>query len=271
MIVPDSSNGRPHSGAGKGPGAGRHENRQEYQYMGQKLSILQEAIHYQFRQVKLLETALAHSSYINEVGGEQESNERLEFLGDAVLELVVSDRLFTLYPEAHEGELTRMRARLVREGMLASIARELGLERHLLLGRGEESQGGRTRDSLLSDALEALLGAVFLDGGYETARGFILDLFDGKWPRAHELPRAKDFKSLLQELTQRRFRDRPVYTLIGSSGPEHSKIFEVKVDLPSGQSLMATGPNLKTAQQMVARAAIELLGPDEPGTAPDQA
>jgi ribonuclease-3 len=144
------------------------------------------------------------------------------------------------------------------------VARELALENHLRLGRGEESQGGRTRDSLLSDALEALLGAVFLDGGYEAARGSILALFEGKWPRAYDLPRAKDFKSQLQELTQRRFRARPVYTLIGSNGPEHSKIFEVRVDLPSGESLSATGPNLKKAQQMVAQAAIDLLG-QEPG------
>jgi ribonuclease-3 len=227
--------------------------------MEENLSALQRAIHYRFDQVKLLQTALAHSSFTNEQDQEFESNERLEFLGDAVLELAISEELFNRFPTAQEGQLTRMRARLVREQTLASLAREIGLDSYLLLGKGEESQGGRSRDSLLSDALEAIIGAIFVDGGYAAAKESIVNLYEGRWPETPELPKVKDFKSLLQELTQQRYKARPVYTLISSSGPEHAKIFEVRVDLPTGDSLLASGSSLKNAQQKAAKKAMEHL------------
>ena len=126
-------------------------------------------------------------------------------------------------------------------------------------GRGEERQGGRNRDSLLSDALEALIGAVFLDGGYAAARAFVARLFRERWPRSPEPPKAKDFKSLLQELTQRLYRSRPNYALIGSSGPEHDKRFEVRVELPGVFCLTASGSSLKKAQQNAARLAAEAI------------
>lgn len=223
------------------------------------LNILQEIIHYRFKQVKLLEMALTHSSHANEQGGDIEHNERLEFLGDAVLELSVSERLFAMFPGAREGHLTRMRAKLVSKPSLAEIAKELKLDSCLLLGKGEESQGGRDRDSLLSDALEAVLGAVFLDGGYANALGVVDILFAVRWPEEPEGGKSKDYKSRLQELTQKRFKERPVYSLSGSNGPEHAKIFEILLTLPDGLIITAEGPSVKRAEQKAAGLALKQL------------
>ncbi|WBF67905.1 ribonuclease III [Desulfovibrio subterraneus] len=223
------------------------------------LNILQDSIHYRFRQVKLLETALTHSSHANEQGGDIEHNERFEFLGDAVLELSVSERLFAMFPGAREGHLTRMRAKLVSKPSLAELAKELKLDACLLLGKGEESQGGRDRHSLLSDALEAVLGAVFLDGGYASALAVVDVLFASRWPQEPEGGKSKDYKSRLQELTQKCFRERPVYSLAGSKGPEHEKVFEVLLTLPDGQTVTADGPSVKRAEQRAAGLALKLL------------
>ncbi len=223
------------------------------------LTRLQESIHYRFTQVKLLETALTHSSHANEQGGDMEHNERLEFLGDAVLELSVSERLFAMFPHAREGHLTRMRAKLVSKPALAVLAKELNLDSYLLLGKGEESQGGRDRDSLLSDAFEAVLGAVFLDGGYAEALRVVTLLLESRWPDEPEGGRSKDYKSRLQELTQKRFKERPVYSLAGSKGPEHAKIFEVLLTLPDGRAVSAEGPSVKRAEQKAAGLALKQL------------
>jgi ribonuclease III len=227
--------------------------------MDENFTTVQEDIHYRFRQVKLLELALAHSSWANEQGRPEASNERLEFLGDAVLELCVSEEAYRRFPESDEGLLTKQRSRLVKTSTLASVARTIGLDRHLLLGRGEEAQGGRERDGLLADALEALFGAVFLDGGFLAAQSLVLGLLEPLWPASPTLPGGKDCKSKLQELTQESHRERPVYTLVDSSGPEHHKVFEVEVLLPDGQRFRATGPSLKKAEQTAAQSAMTNL------------
>ncbi len=227
--------------------------------MDENFKTVQEIIHYRFGQVKLLELALTHSSWANEQSRPDMSNERLVFLGDAVLELCVSAEAYVRFPESDEGLLTKQRSRLVKTGTLASVARDVGLNRHLLLGRGEEAQGGRERDSLLADALEALFGAVFLDGGFDAARTLILGLLAPLWPDSPKLPAGKDCKSRLQELTQERNRARPVYNLVSSNGPEHHKIFEVEVLLPDGQTFHATGPSLKKAEQAAAGRAVDAL------------
>ncbi|EGB15954.1 ribonuclease III [Pseudodesulfovibrio mercurii] len=221
-------------------------------------AALQDCIHHRFGQVKFLETALTHSSFANEQDG-FEDNERLEFLGDAVLELCISEEGFKRYPTAHEGQLTRIRSQLVKEQSLAGIARELELDRFIRLGRGEELQGGRERDALLADAFEALLGAVFLDGGFEAARRTILDIFEDQWPARAMLPETKDYKSRLQEVAQDVFRDRPVYVLSGTSGPEHEKLFEVDVTLPNGERFRGLGTSVKRAEQEAARMGLEFL------------
>ncbi len=226
--------------------------------MDEQLLGAQACINHAFSQVKFLRCALSHSSYANEQGHGCQDNERLEFLGDAVLELVISAEAYVRYKDVQEGQLTRVRSTLVKESSLANLARELGLDGFVLLGRGEEAQGGRERDSLLADALEAVFGAVFLDGGYEAARAVILRSFESHWPDAVDEP-AKDFKSALQEITQQRFKKRPTYALTASSGPEHEKVFEVTLTLPDGTIFTAQGASMKKAEQSAALSALEVL------------
>lgn len=221
---------------------------------------LEQALGHAFRQPALLVTALTHSSYANERGDSIKHNERLEFLGDAVLELCVSETLFARFPQAPEGELTLLRSQLVNESSLAEAARRLCLNAHVLLGKGEEHQGGRERAALLSDVFEAVLGALFLDGGYDAARACVARVFQPVWPAKPAAPKAKDFKSRLQEHTQKTHKTRPVYTLLGSSGPEHDKDFEVRLTLPDGQEITATEKSVKKAEQLAARLALKALG-----------
>ncbi|WP_029895403.1 ribonuclease III [Desulfohalovibrio reitneri] len=225
-------------------------------------SGLEERLGHGFSDEALLRLALTHSSWINESAHGGESNERLEFLGDAVLELCVSEELYARFPGEREGRLTRLRARLVREPALARLAREIALPDYIYLGRGEESQGGRDRDSLLADAFEAIMGAVFVDGGFEASRKVVSRLLAGLWPESAELPHAKDHKTALQEVTQTLFRARPVYSLVGAEGPDHAKIYRVRVDLPDGRSFEAQASSKKTAEQESARLALTELSHD---------
>lgn len=222
------------------------------------LDILQTELNYFFRDRELLARALTHSSFANEHG--LEHNERLEFLGDAVLELCISRLLYFEFSEASEGHLTKLRAGLVSEPSLARVARYLSLGRHIFLGRGEESQGGRDRDSVLSDVLEAVLGAVYLDSGYEAAQKCISRIFREFIPDSLEnIPSCKDYKSRLQEATQSLFKARPVYTLLESTGPEHEKIYRVQVCLPNGLAVEASDSSVKKAEQKAAGRAIRDL------------
>jgi ribonuclease-3 len=224
----------------------------------QILSQAQAKINYKFKEPTLLSQALTHSSYANEYG--LENNERLEFLGDAVLELSISREIFSRYPRATEGDMTRLRSNLVNEACLASVAREIDLGECLFLGKGEQVQGGGQRDSVLSDALEAIFSAVFLDGGYDCASKCIIRLFKNKWPEdiSKTTPK-KDYKSKLQEETQKLFKKRPVYTLIDSYGPEHDKTYKVRVTLPGGETFDSEYGNVKRAEQMAAGKALEFL------------
>lgn len=212
-----------------------------------------------FNDLELLKIALTHSSHANENRADNLHNERLEFLGDAVLELCISEELFKRFPQSPEGILTRLRSKLVSGSNLARLAKKIGLDKSLFLGKGEEYQGGRERPSLLADAFEAVLGAVFLDAGYQETQKVICKLFENEWPSIDEAQRDKDFKSRLQEYTQRVHKARPVYTVIGNHGPEHSKVFEIRLDLPGGEIVTATGLSLKKAEQSAARQALELL------------
>ena len=223
------------------------------------LVALQQNIPYRFQQVKLLQAAMTHTSAANEKAGGAEHNERLEFLGDAVLELCISKELYRRFSDAREGELTAMRSQLVNQTSLASIARKLGIDKCLLLGKGEEAQGGRKKDTLLSDAVEAMLGAVFLDGGNEAAEQVVASLFKKKWETLNRSLQTRDYKSRLQEIIQTRFKDRPVYNLLGNSGPEHAKEFIVALRLPDGTTVEATGTSVKRAEQQAACAVLEML------------
>ncbi len=220
---------------------------------------LQDTLGYTFKNPQYLQTALTHSSSANENKKAGMHNERQEFLGDAVLELCVSWALFTRFPTVREGDLTKLRSSLVSAKSLADLARELGIDTHLRLGRGEESQGGRQRDTVLSDALEAVLGAIFEDGGYDAAYAVVLHIFSSRWPEQVDINLRKDYKTQLQEAMQRLHKDRPVYVLQKSSGPEHAKIYEVRLTLPQGQIFIATGQSLKRAEQEAARQALNAL------------
>ena len=225
------------------------------------LEALQKALGYRFRDPKLLEQALTHTSYANENrSGRITHNERLEFLGDSILGFVVADYLYRNYPSRLEGELTRMRAELVCERSLAVMARELQLGNELRLGKGEERSGGRSRESILSDACEAILAAAYLDGGFEAARGivyrYILD-------RVADAGRSRDFKTILQELIQREKGQTLSYRLLEESGPDHDKTFVIEV-LRNGQSVgTGSGHSKKAAEQAAAREAIRRLFPEE--------
>lgn len=231
--------------------------------MNTDLSTIQEFIHHRFDQVKHLETALTHSSYANEHAEYVEHNERLEFLGDAVLELSVTEELFTRFPDAREGDLTRLRAKLVSKPTLSELAVELKLDQYLLLGKGEESQGGRERASLLGDTVEAVLGAIFLDAGFSVAKKWVKWVYEERWPQSTAPEKDKDNKSALQEWTQKKFKERPIYSLVESTGPEHGKTFVVQVELPNGVAVAAKGASMKKAEQNAARDALKMLRREE--------
>lgn len=225
------------------------------------MRTLEDALGYRFRSGALLREALRHSSYANEHrGGGGVSNERLEFLGDSVLGFVTAAFLFREHPGAPEGELTRIRARLVCEESLHAVARRLGLGEYLQLGRGEEAGGGRERASILADATEAVIAAVYLDGGIEAAEALIhrVLLDDAVEVRAAE--RRVDYKTALQELVQQKPGQALSYRLAGESGPDHAKTFTVEVLLGGAAAGTGTGRSKKEAEQMAARDAMERLG-----------
>ena len=225
------------------------------------MRTLEEALGYRFCNEALLREALRHSSYANEHrGGESVSNERLEFLGDSVLGFVTAAFLFRKHPGAPEGELTRIRARLVCEESLHAVARRLGLGEYLQLGRGEESGGGRKRASILADATEAVIAAVYLDGGIEAAEALIhrVLLDDAVEVRAAE--KRVDYTTALQELVQQKPGRALSYRLAGESGPDHAKTFTIEVLLGDAPAGTGTGRSKKEAEQMAARDALERLG-----------
>lgn len=223
---------------------------------------LETAIGYRFRNITLLQNALTHSSYANERWHDSlMSNERLEFLGDSVLGMVVAEYLYTTFPDRPEGELTRMRADMVCEHALAVVANRLALGEHLLLGHGEEQGGGRARASILADAVESVIAACFLDGGMEAAKRFIKQyvLCDVPVTRLHNV----DYKTALQELVQKKKDQTLCYELIGESGPDHDKRFTVAVFLNGQKVGQGIGSSKKRAEQEAAHSALETLFPSE--------
>ena len=219
---------------------------------------LEAAIGYRFTNITLLQNALAHSSYANERWHNSlMSNERLEFLGDSILGMVVAEYLYRNFPDRPEGELTRMRADMVCETSLAAIADQIGLGQHLLLGHGEEQGGGRQRASILADAVESVIAASFLDGGMEAARGFIERFVLSNVPvtKLHN----EDYKTALQELVQQKKDQILRYVMAGESGPDHDKSFIAEVELNGKVIGRGTGRSKKRAEQEAARAALELL------------
>ena len=222
---------------------------------------LQQSIGYLFRQPRLLDEALTHTSYANEAKDKAgKDNERLEFLGDAVLALIVSEYLAESFPDSPEGELSKLKARLVSETSLAHAARRLDLGSRLRIGRGEELTQGREKSSLLADTLEAVIAAIYLDGGLEPASAFVLrtfaqdlqDLQEAEGPAGQQ-----DYKTRLQEWCQRRFETLPQYVTVRESGPDHQKTFEVELMVQGNVMGVGVGRSKKEAEQMAAKQALE--------------
>ena len=222
---------------------------------------LENALGYRFKNIQLLQNALAHSSYANERWHNSLlSNERLEFLGDSVLGMLVADYLYRTFPDRPEGELTRMRADMVCEQTLAAAANKIGIGEHLLLGHGEERFGGRTRNSILADAMESVIAACFLDGGLGAALTVVQKFILVEVPvtKLHNV----DYKTRLQELVQQKKNQTLSYSLIGESGPDHDKQFVVEVRLNGNVVGSGSGSSKKRAEQSAAAGAIEKLFPD---------
>lgn len=222
------------------------------------LSQLEEKIGYSFENTSLLQTALTHSSYANEKGAGTPYNERLEFLGDSVLGIITAEYLFKNHREFPEGELTKVRAALVCEKALYRFAEEIELGQFLFLGKGELHTGGRNRPSILADAFEALIAAIYLDGGMEQAKRFVLRFVTAAQEDAMELN--ADYKTKLQEIIQKNPEERIEYVTIGEQGPDHDKRFVVAVKLNSNIIGEGTGRSKKQAEQLAAREALRLMG-----------
>ncbi len=221
---------------------------------------LQKTLGVPFQQQELLTQALTHSSYANEnPGTAPASNERLEFLGDAILGLIVAENLFLDFPAMSEGEMTRLRSILVKQETLARVAEAIDLGEYLYLGKGEESSGGREKPANLARALEALIAAVYLDHGIPVTEQFVLEILDAELRRTLYQGTIIDYKSQLQEMLQAKAQQTPVYTLIETSGPDHDKKFTVEVKL--GNDILATGigRSKKKAETEAARIALEKL------------
>ena len=219
----------------------------------------QESLGYVFQQPDLLYEALSHSSFVNEQADRmRRDNERLEFLGDAVLNLATGDLLMQYDPDLREGDLTRIRSAMVNEGQLAGLSRKMDICKHILLGKGESRTGGRDKSSILADCLEAVIAAIYLDGGFSAAFEFIRQHFTPLIPPLASKVNAQDYKSELQEYVQSRQQPAPAYTLDGESGPDHDKTFRTRLET-CGIRTCGVGKSKKSAEQDAARIALQIL------------
>lgn len=218
----------------------------------------EKVLEYEYKDISLLETALTHSSYANEKGNGHKYNERLEFLGDSVLGFVTAEYFFTHMKELPEGQLTKLRAATVCEDACYDYAKEINLGKYLLLGKGEEKTGGRERVSILADAFEAVIASMYLDGGIEPAKKFILRFIIPAVEK-HKVT-FKDYKTVLQEVIQKNPEETLTYVLVGETGPDHDKSFEVELHLNSNVIGRGIGKTKKQAEQEAAHEALELMG-----------
>ncbi len=226
----------------------------------QQLDDFEKKIGYTFSDEGILLLAFTHSSFANEKKkGNHENNERLEFLGDAVLDMVVSEYMYRMYPEMPEGELTKLRASVVCEGSLAKLARQLELGTYLFLGRGEESTGGRNRDSILADTFEAVIGAICIDGGMESVTKYILSFMEKEIQETKNSFKMKDCKTHLQEVIQKESKYPIQYVIVGETGPDHSKSFVAEVHHMNRILGKGSGKSKKEAEQAAAQDALKKM------------
>jgi ribonuclease-3 len=223
-----------------------------------KLAAFQKTAGFRFRSLELLNLSFMHRSVSNETGSKI-NNERLEFLGDSILGAVTASLLYKKYPDKPEGELAKIKSVVVSEEVLSGVARVLQIDNMLLLGRGEDLSGGRTKKAILADALEALIGALYLDSGYKAVFAFVSRFISPEIDQVVDNNSHRDYKSLLQELCQRYYRSYPLYRLIKRSGPEHQRFFWMEVTIENKVYGPGMGTNKKSAEQEAARLAFEEL------------
>jgi len=226
------------------------------------LAVLQNTLGVSFKDPSLLEQALVHSSYINENMGITTSNERLEFLGDAVLGLIIAQELYRRLPQSSEGEMTELRSSLVRGDALSRLAKAISLGDYLYLGKGEEASGGRRKPANLAGAMEAVIAAIFLDQGFNVTRDFILRLMDKELDKALSRGIAPDYKSQLQELIQARHQQTPTYQVLEAVGPDHDRRFSVEVRVGDTVLGRGSGKSKKLAEIEAARSALDQIPTD---------
>lgn len=229
-------------------------------------SALEQRLGYHFRDAKLLELALTHPSVAHEQGIALKTNQRLEFLGDAVLQLVLTRELYEKFPDFGEGPLTKGRAKLVNRRSLADRARHLGIGQHLILSRGEELHGGRDRGSSLADAFEAVLGALFMDGGFAAAETFVLREFHDAFDGLEDIPILENPKGELQELLQATSSEPPEYHVVAATGPDHDRVFECTVHHHGVELARGQGKSKKLAESEAALAALKKLAEEKAQT-----
>lgn len=224
-----------------------------------ELKLFQKLAGIRFKSDKLLNLAFAHRSYANEIPGETENNEKIEFLGDSVLGLIVSEYLFINLKDKTEGDLAKIKSFVVSEDILAVVAKKIRVDNYILIGKGEEYSGGRSKKALLADAMEAILGAYYLDSGYTAVREFVLRLLLPEIDKVVEDRHKKDYKSLLQELVQKKYKAYPRYSVIRKTGPDHDKTFIIEVSINNESYGKGMGKNKKEAEQQAAGIAYNKL------------
>jgi ribonuclease-3 len=235
------------------PGSKKKKNRQR------QLINLQNKIKVRFDSQSLLNRSLTHRSYINEVSSDVADNERLEYLGDSVLALVVNEYLFKSYEKYVEGDLAKIKSAVVSEATLCKIAEELNLGSYILMGRGEEQSGGRERASILANTLEALIGAIYLDSGLKSCKKFILGVIKKDIERIDSQTYLRDPKTTLQEFVQKKYKERPVYEVINESGPDHQKEFTVRLIINGRDMMTGIGKSKRRAEMEAAKKLLEII------------
>lgn len=236
-----------------------NDKRKEKRIATIQIDRLQKAIRVKFKNRNLLRRALTHRSYVNESGGGIMDNERLEYLGDSVLGLVVNEYLFREYEQYREGELAKIKSAVVSEATLSKLARGIDLGRFIFMGRGEEHSGGRDRSSILANTIEAIIGALYLDSGLKTCRKFILSLLRDEIGMVNSLTYLRDPKTALQEYVQKKYKERPVYRVIEERGPDHQKEFTVSLIINGREIVTGEGPSKRKAEMNAARASLKKI------------
>lgn len=236
-----------------------HDIQQNKRARDRRIERFQNTLHIKFKNKSLLVRALTHRSFVNEHGGRVPDNERLEYLGDSVLALVVNEYLFKHFEEYQEGRLAKIKAAVVSEASLAAVARRLGIGEYIFLGRGEEQTGGRSRSSILANTLEAIIGAIYLDAGLKACKKFVLGIIKDEISAANAGTGLRDPKTTLQEYVQKKYRDCPVYEVIGERGPDHRKEFIVRLIIKGRELAVGEGPSKRKAESNAAEALLKQM------------